>query len=112
MHKQIFLIVKFIIFRNEEDVANEMLNECFGAYQAGGYSPKFLNAEDIEPGTIVVTEEDDTKRLEFARMQVVDSGKKVEVNKSYFSTYALTSSNKKTYLKHFYTSQYQSVNVL
>ncbi|XP_018564952.1 cactin [Anoplophora glabripennis] len=63
---------------NEEDVANDMLNECFNAYQAGGYSPKFLNPDDIEPGTIVVTEEDDVKRLEFARMQVVDSGKKVE----------------------------------
>lgn len=58
-----------------------MLNECFNAYQAGGYSPKFLNADDLEPGTIVVNEEDDTKRLEFARMQVVDSGKKVEVCK-------------------------------
>lgn len=58
-----------------------MLNECFNAYQAGGYSPKFLNPDDIEPGTIVVMEEDDIKRLEFARMQVVDSGKKVEVGK-------------------------------
>ncbi|KAJ8938745.1 hypothetical protein NQ314_011342 [Rhamnusium bicolor] len=67
---------------NEEDAANDMLNEFFNAYQAGGYSPKFLGVEDIEPGTIVVTEQDDNKRLEFARIQVVGSGKKVE--KSYY----------------------------
>ncbi|KAJ8924137.1 hypothetical protein NQ315_006921, partial [Exocentrus adspersus] len=63
---------------NEEDVANDMLNEYFSAYQTGGYSPKFLAAEDIEPGTIVVSEEDDLKRLEFARLQVLNNGKKVE----------------------------------
>lgn len=56
-----------------------MLNECFKAYEAGGYSPVFLGIEDIEPGTIVVAEEDDSKRLEFARLQVQGSGKKVEV---------------------------------
>ncbi|KAJ8973811.1 hypothetical protein NQ317_014514 [Molorchus minor] len=64
--------------RNEEDTANEMLNEYFNAYQVGGYSPKLLTSEDVEPGTIVVTEEDDLKRLEYARMQVVGSGKKLE----------------------------------
>ncbi|KAG5894950.1 hypothetical protein JTB14_023299 [Gonioctena quinquepunctata] len=63
---------------NEEDAAQDMLNEYFNAYQAGGYSPKFLIPEEIEPGTIVVTEEDDNKRLEFARMQVIGSGKKIE----------------------------------
>lgn len=61
-----------------EEVANDMLNECFTAYQTGGYSPKLLTADEIEPGTIVVTEEDDLNRLEFARLQVTDKGKKVE----------------------------------
>lgn len=56
-----------------------MLNECFKAYEAGAYSPKFLNPDQIEPGTIVVNEEDDMKRLAFARMQVKGGGKKVEV---------------------------------
>lgn len=59
-----------------------MLNEYFKAYEAGGYSPKLLKPEDVEPGTIVVTEEDDNKRLQFARMQVMGTGKKVEVNKN------------------------------
>ncbi|XP_060535456.1 splicing factor Cactin [Cylas formicarius] len=62
----------------EEEVANDILNECFNAYQGGGYSPKLLTPEQIEPGTIVVSEEDDLKRLEFARLQVTDKGKKVE----------------------------------
>ncbi|CAH1114335.1 unnamed protein product [Psylliodes chrysocephalus] len=61
-----------------EDTANIWINECFSAYQAGGYSPKFLTADVIEPGTIIVTEEDDVKRLEFARIQVVGQGAKVE----------------------------------
>ncbi|XP_056643411.1 splicing factor Cactin [Diorhabda sublineata] len=64
--------------QNPEDVVNTWLNECFHAYQAGGYSPKFLTPDEIEPGTIVVMEEDDNKRLEFARLQVVGKGKKVE----------------------------------
>lgn len=64
--------------RTAEEHATDMLSEYFDAYEAGGYSPKFLNPEDIEPGTIVVTEEDDTKRIEFARHQVSNSGKKVE----------------------------------
>lgn len=57
-----------------------MLNECFSAYEAGGYSPKLLSPDELEPGTIVVSEEDDNKRLEFARMQVLGTGKKVEVS--------------------------------
>ncbi|KAL1517385.1 hypothetical protein ABEB36_001154 [Hypothenemus hampei] len=61
-----------------EDAANAILNECFAAYQNGGYSPKLLIPEELEPGTIVVTEEDDNKRLEFARLQVTDKGRKLE----------------------------------
>ncbi|CAG9770494.1 unnamed protein product [Ceutorhynchus assimilis] len=63
---------------NNEEAASDILNECFVAYQNGNYSPKLLNSEQIEPGTIVVSEEDDIKRLEFARLQVTNKGKKVE----------------------------------
>lgn len=68
--------------QDAEDAANDMLNEYFAAYEAGGYSPKLLSPNELEPGTIVVTEEDDLKRLEFARLQVVGTGKKVEVSMS------------------------------
>ncbi|XP_044734936.1 cactin [Chrysoperla carnea] len=61
-----------------EDVANTMLSECFAEYDSGGYSPVYLKSSHLEPGTIVVTEEDDLKRLEFARLQVLGSGNKVE----------------------------------
>ncbi|XP_022910176.2 splicing factor Cactin [Onthophagus taurus] len=61
-----------------EDYANDLLNECFAAYEAGCYSPKFLTPDEIEPGTIVVTEEDDLSRLEFARAQVLGTGRKIE----------------------------------
>ncbi|GJQ80795.1 putative conserved mid region of cactin [Trypoxylus dichotomus] len=63
---------------DEEEAANALLNECFLAFENGGYTPKLLTPEQIEPGTIVVTEEDDGKRLEFARKQVIGTGKKVE----------------------------------
>lgn len=33
-----------------EDAANDILNECFAAYQDGDYSPKLLSADQIEPG--------------------------------------------------------------
>ncbi|KYB26352.1 splicing factor Cactin [Tribolium castaneum] len=64
--------------KTADEHASDILNEYFDAYEAGGYSPKFLSPEDIEPGTIVVTEEDDLKRLEFARMQMSGGGKKHE----------------------------------
>lgn len=62
----------------EEDPAMVLLNECLTAYQAGCYSPKLLACEQLEPGTIVVSEKDDTKRLEFARVQVINSGKNID----------------------------------
>ncbi|XP_049826511.1 cactin isoform X2 [Aethina tumida] len=62
----------------EEDAENDMLNECFDAYMAGSYSPKLLNPDDLEPGTIVVSEEDDIKRLEFARMQIIGNSRKAD----------------------------------
>lgn len=64
---------------NDEEAANDLLNEFFTAYQSGGYSPKFLNAEELEPGTIVITEEDDDRRLEFTRMRIVQGTNKAEV---------------------------------
>ncbi|XP_045465411.1 cactin [Harmonia axyridis] len=64
----------------EDDVENftSPLDECFKAYEAGGYSPKLLTIDDIELGTIVYAEEDHLKRLEFARKQVADSNNKVD----------------------------------
>lgn len=61
-----------------EDHEAALLNECFASYENGAYSPKFLSPEQLEPGTIVVSEEDDLKRLEFARTHVINSGKKIE----------------------------------
>ncbi|KAL3287167.1 hypothetical protein HHI36_001646 [Cryptolaemus montrouzieri] len=66
------------IEEDEEDSATALLNEYFRAYESGGYSPKLLSSDDLELGTIVVIEEDDTKRLEFARRQVTNSGKELE----------------------------------
>lgn len=60
----------------EDDNFVSPLEECFKAYETGGYSPKYLSADDIELGTIVFAEEDDLKRLEFARQQLTDKDQK------------------------------------
>ncbi|KAK6643576.1 hypothetical protein RUM43_005086 [Polyplax serrata] len=64
--------------KNEQDIANDMLGECFADYESGAYSPSYLNQSDLEPGTLVTAEEDDMQRLEFARNQVLGTGQKVE----------------------------------
>lgn len=57
-----------------------MLKESFADYDSGGYSPKYLQTSDLEPGTLVILEEDDLQRLEFARLQITrGAGQRVEV---------------------------------
>lgn len=63
----------------EHAVVNDMLSECFADYESGGYSPKYLSISQLEPGTLVTTEEDDIERLNFARSQVTGTGRRVEV---------------------------------
>lgn len=55
---------------DEEQVANTMLSESFADYDSGQYSPQYLSMSDLEPGTLITAEEDDEKRLAFARLQV------------------------------------------
>lgn len=52
----------------EEDAGETMLKESFGEYEAGQYSPVYLDPSSLEPGTLVVNEEEDAHRLEFARI--------------------------------------------
>lgn len=47
-----------------------MLSESFADYDSGQYSPQYLSLSDLEPGTLITNEEDDEKRLAFARLQV------------------------------------------
>lgn len=79
--------------KNEQEIANDMLSECFEDYESGGYSPKYLNPSQLEPGTFVTTEEDDVQRLEFARNQVLGTGQRVEVSKFFKFNFK--------FLKHF-----------
>lgn len=89
MLNHLFVILNYnsVVFKHynffhseEEDAATALLNECFAAYC---HSPRLLTPDEVEPGTIVVSEEDDMKRLEFARIQVVGTGKKLEVRLYY-----------------------------
>lgn len=66
---------------NEEadNAANDLLRESFADYDSGGYSPRYLQPTDLEPGTFVISEEDDDQRLEFARIQITrGAGQRVE----------------------------------
>ncbi|KAL0278396.1 UNVERIFIED_CONTAM: hypothetical protein PYX00_000227 [Menopon gallinae] len=71
----------------ESDQANEakehatssgLLSESLADYESGGYSPKYLSMSDLEPGTLITSEEDDLQRLTFARSQVSGTGQRLE----------------------------------
>ncbi|XP_071449972.1 splicing factor Cactin [Hetaerina americana] len=63
---------------NENQVANAMLSESFADFVSGGYSPAYLGSSQLEPGTLVISEEDDLQRLAFTRAQVQGTGSRVE----------------------------------
>lgn len=60
------------------DHEHQLLDQYFNEYDAGGYSPKYISAGQLEPGTLVTLEADDNQRLEFARHQVLNTGRKVQ----------------------------------
>lgn len=71
----------FFYFSGEQEgtnAADEMISESCTAYDSGGYSPKYMTQSQLEPGTIVTLDEDDARRLEYARHQVLRTGGKVQ----------------------------------
>ena len=40
-----------------------MLDPALDEYEAGKYSPAYLTQEDLEPGSIVITEAEDLSKL-------------------------------------------------
>lgn len=44
-------------------------------YRSGAYSPVLIRNEDLEPGTILVDTAEDEQRLEFARQQLLGTGR-------------------------------------
>lgn len=58
--------------------ADDLLSESFCEYESGGYSPKYILYSQLEPGTLVTLEEDDNQRLEYARNQVLSTGRKIQ----------------------------------
>ncbi|PBC31659.1 hypothetical protein APICC_07490 [Apis cerana cerana] len=60
------------------NAAEDLLSESFCEYESGGYSPKYIPYSQLEPGTLVTLEEDDNQRLEYARNQVLSTGRKIQ----------------------------------
>nr|XP_033194946.1 cactin [Bombus vancouverensis nearcticus] len=60
------------------NAADDLLSESFCEYETGGYSPKYIPYSQLEPGTLVTLEEDDNQRLEYARNQVLSTGRKIQ----------------------------------
>ncbi|CRK95467.1 CLUMA_CG008936, isoform A [Clunio marinus] len=56
----------------DKDVQTDLIQECFKLYDKGNYSPKFLKPSDLEPGTEIITEEENQNRLEELRVKVID----------------------------------------
>uniref|UniRef100_A0A224Y2L4 Splicing factor Cactin n=1 Tax=Rhipicephalus zambeziensis TaxID=60191 RepID=A0A224Y2L4_9ACAR len=59
----------------EEPMPEDPLVKCEEEYRAGGYSPRLLQPEEIEPGTLLVDGEEDEQRLEFSRQQLLGTGR-------------------------------------
>ena len=55
----------------EEDLEDQ----AYVDYDAGGYSPKLLRNADLEIDTIVYDPTDDMRKLELARQQVLSTGR-------------------------------------
>jgi hypothetical protein len=50
----------------------DLLQECFKLYEKGNYSPKYLKPSDVEPGTEILTEEQNMLRLDELRAKVIE----------------------------------------
>ncbi|CAL4128912.1 unnamed protein product, partial [Meganyctiphanes norvegica] len=60
---------------DEEDTEGDnIIQAALTAYTSGRYSPKLLSANKLEPGTVVVDEEEDEQRLAFMRRRVTGQG--------------------------------------
>ncbi|CAL4060870.1 unnamed protein product, partial [Meganyctiphanes norvegica] len=60
---------------DEEDTEGDnIIQAALTAYTSGRYSPKLLSANKLEPGTVVVDEEEDEQRLAFMRRKVTGQG--------------------------------------
>lgn len=68
-----------LVSSDAEQEARNIIEECSADYEVCGYSPVYISPNSIELGTLVVSEEDDNKRLTFARLQVQGTGTRIEV---------------------------------
>ncbi|KAL6256325.1 hypothetical protein P5V15_012442 [Pogonomyrmex californicus] len=64
--------------QEETNAADDLLSESFREYEAGGYSPIYIPYSQLEPGTLVTQEDEDNQRLEYARQQVLSTGRKIQ----------------------------------
>jgi len=64
--------------QEETSAADDLLSESFREYETGGYSPTYIPYSQLEPGTLVTQEDEDNQRLEYARQQVLNTGRKIQ----------------------------------
>lgn len=57
---------------DEHDEQSAMLLECFKLYERGNYCPKFLKPSDLEPGTEILSEDQNQHRLDEMRAKVIE----------------------------------------
>uniref|UniRef100_G3MTM4 Splicing factor Cactin n=1 Tax=Amblyomma maculatum TaxID=34609 RepID=G3MTM4_AMBMU len=58
-----------------EPVPEDPIAKSEEEYRAGSYSPRLLRPEELEPGTLLIDSDDDEQRLEFARQQLLGTGR-------------------------------------
>lgn len=58
-----------------EPVPEDPIAKSEEEYRVGSYSPRLLRPEELEPGTLLIDGDDDEQRLEFAREQLLGTGR-------------------------------------
>ena len=53
----------------------DVLEQNYTEYEAGGYSPSYIAPASLDPDTLLYSEEDDIKRLEYSRRRTLQTGK-------------------------------------
>ena len=67
-------------YDNEESAAASLIDPALDEYEAGKYSPIYLTQEDLEPGSIVITEAEDVAKLNVDQVFKVAYSGKLYVN--------------------------------
>lgn len=64
--------------QEETNAADDPMSKSFRDYKAGGYLPTYVPYSQLEPGTLITQEDEDNRRLLYARQQVLITDRNIQ----------------------------------